>query len=68
MAELFIKRRQGERFSLLTEVVRGIPASKGLYPELDPIPATRGNAIMEENDESSESEEGESSEFSEEFG
>jgi hypothetical protein len=33
--ELFITRVQGERFSLLTEVVRGIVGKKGLFPAID---------------------------------
>jgi hypothetical protein len=32
-AELFIKRKQGDRFSLLTEVIRGTPTG-GIYPTL----------------------------------
>lgn len=52
--ELFIKRKQGERFALLTEVVRGIPPVKGIYPELEPITVIRKNTIMEESSEESD--------------
>jgi hypothetical protein len=52
--ELFIKRKQGERFALLTEVVRGIPPAKGIYPELEPVTVIRKNTIMEESSEDSD--------------
>jgi hypothetical protein len=35
-AELFIKRKQGNRFSLLTEVIRGTPTG-GIYPKLKEV-------------------------------
>lgn len=52
--ELFIKRKQGERFALLTEVVRGIPPTKGIYPELEPVTVIRKNTILEESSEESD--------------
>lgn len=47
--ELFITRLQGERFSLLTEIVRGFVGSDGIFPD-----DTVSEASMSESDNSSD--------------